>query len=700
MDNIIMAQSNPASSAFSKYNKNLKNQCNKNSNNSNHKNNNSIHGSTRHTRECDGAHTPPLLCSNIDANNTTTFTNETSTALTAPTPLNNTDKFGLSPMNTNLSNAYESHIVIRSSSQGSSNRPFRVKHLGKRKFQILRPVSLPMDYNDNVNRITTNNNGNSVSSSSNRSSDTATTSRDGIDVTTPTGTSDTNKHPICSQLSIQDGHLVTNLSTTGNNFILQEQCASRDIDCLLDKNIVEKELESVLQQTLTSASSISPTMLSSKASLSNSSPTSIEKLEFIPSEIPNFWHCPNCFHLPLSKRSKHSVIFHHAICSSANKNDKSNCNNKTIMEMIPASSNRERNGRYDMNAPNDTRQSSSFSSSVSALSSSSSKNNAKVEEDATAGHDDATSTYRDDGKNIVVPPSSDTFKIIAIHSYLCQMNEGRMVNSNEGNDDQYKSDENSDTEIYHSNTRQCRKSRRLNQKSEQQQQTSQKKKTNNDRNAKVTSKRKGKENTVLKNITPRKRGRGGPRTNSGTPTRNSKNSPMPSPPSSSSSNKGDCASSIMIGNESSNGLVKFNTPSNSNGLVDVEIDSKSTAFIDMYLMSHVKQCAYIRANDKNFYLRQKPLPEKYPGVQCIFCEKQWFFNSSLQLATGFPKIEQHLTRFCDNCPRNVQKVIAMAKNQEDEERNELRIKSEGSISVTRRHYGQVVIERLGAPKLL
>ena len=122
----------------------------------------------------------------------------------------------------------------------------------------------------------------------------------------------------------------------------------------------------------------------------------------------------------------------------------------------------------------------------------------------------------------------------------------------------------------------------------------------------------------------------------------------------------------------------------------------------MYLMSHIKRCAYIRANDKNVYRRQKPLPEYYLGAQCIFCEKQWFFNSSLQLATGLPKIEQHLTESCDNCPRNVQKImIPIAKNQEGDERNELRFQSEeGSISVTRRHYGQVVIERLGAPKLL
>ena len=197
-----------------------------------------------------------------------------------------------------------------------------------------------------------------------------------------------------------------------------------------------------------------------------------------------------------------------------------------------------------MDDPNDTRRFSSFSSSVSALSSGSSKNNAKLEDDTTAGHDDAIAPHRDDEKNIVVPPSSDTFKIIAIHSYLCQMNEHRMVNFNEVNEDKYNSDESSDMEMYHSNTRKCRKSRRLNQKSRQQQQTSQQKKKNNDRNAKVTSKYKGKKNIVLRNNTSRKRGRGRPtRTNSDTPTRNSKHSPMSSPPpSSSSSKKGDRAS--------------------------------------------------------------------------------------------------------------------------------------------------------------
>ena len=106
------------------------------------------------------------------------------------------------------------------------------------------------------------------------------------------------------------------------------------------------EPELVFQQKLTIPSTIpsstSTTMSSSKASLSTSTPTSIEKLEFVTSEIPNLWHCPNCFHLPLSKRSKHSVIFHHAISNGANKDDKNNCNNKTIMELTPTSPNRER----------------------------------------------------------------------------------------------------------------------------------------------------------------------------------------------------------------------------------------------------------------------------------------------------------------------------------------------------------------------
>lgn len=115
-------------------------------------------------------------------------------------------------------------------------------------------------------------------------------------------------------------------------------------------------------------------------------------------------------------------------------------------------------------------------------------------------------------------------------------------------------------------------------------------------------------------------------------------------------------------------------------------------------MSQVKLCSYISSNDKIAYLRQKSLPEDYPGVQCVYCDKQWFFNSAIQLAMGFPKIEQHLTGACDDCPRDVRENIKIVNNQEDDERNELRFASD--VRVTRRQYAKVVIERLGTPALI
>lgn len=84
-------------------------------------------------------------------------------------------------------------------------------------------------------------------------------------------------------------------------------------------------------------------------------------------------------------------------------------------------------------------------------------------------------------------------------------------------------------------------------------------------------------------------------------------------------------------------------------------------------------------------------------MQCLYCDKQWFFNSSVQLATGFPKIEQHLTGACEGCPRKVKENIVVTKNQEDLERNELRLKL--GERVTRRQYAKVVIARLEAPEL-
>jgi len=151
-----------------------------------------------------------------------------------------------------------------------------------------------------------------------------------------------------------------------------------------------------------------------------------------------------------------------------------------------------------------------------------------------------------------------------------------------------------------------------------------------------------------------------------------------------------------------NQLASVRIPFTNNGLVHPSKDKKLTATIDMLVMSQVERCYYVMAADTTPYLRQKPIPENYPGVQCKYCaksseKKPWFFNGPIQLSTGFPKIEQHLMFSCKSCPKSIKHDIATAKSQEERERIKLRLKSGDKI--TRRQYATLVFSRLGVKPL-
>jgi len=163
-------------------------------------------------------------------------------------------------------------------------------------------------------------------------------------------------------------------------------------------------------------------------------------------------------------------------------------------------------------------------------------------------------------------------------------------------------------------------------------------------------------------------------------------------------------------------------PPTENGLVYPSKDKNLTATVDILIMSQVALCSYVRAEDTTAYLRQKPLPENFPGLACVHCRvkqdegkrdsqmpqqqqrqqkqkqqpptsKNWFFNSAIQLATGLPKIEQHLMKSCRMCPKSIRTNIMTAKIQEEEERVRLRLRSDEKI--TRRQYASLVFDRMG-----
>ena len=167
---------------------------------------------------------------------------------------------------------------------------------------------------------------------------------------------------------------------------------------------------------------------------------------------------------------------------------------------------------------------------------------------------------------------------------------------------------------------------------------------------------------------------------------------------SSSSSSSTSTSKNLNNNGNGNSMSNGNSNSSmSNGIIDLEQDVHNTATIDVLIMAQMIQCGYIESDDVMSYLRQKPLPEGFPGVQCKHCcqcqgqnhhqnqnqihtdantsntKKKWFFNSYKQMATGLPKMEQHLLFQCEACPQSIKDHIIQAKRQEDLERTVLRM---------------------------
>lgn len=155
-----------------------------------------------------------------------------------------------------------------------------------------------------------------------------------------------------------------------------------------------------------------------------------------------------------------------------------------------------------------------------------------------------------------------------------------------------------------------------------------------------------------------------------------------------------------INSDTIKALVKNVTlpPPDANGFYQPS-DCTITAIIDIVLVAQVERCEYKKVEDAAAFLRQKPLPDGYPGVKCKHCsDKRWFFNSYKQLATGLPKIEHHLMSQCEGCEESVKRQITVAKKQEATERTVLRTESSIAGSdkkMTRREYAQVVFHRLG-----
>jgi hypothetical protein len=139
-------------------------------------------------------------------------------------------------------------------------------------------------------------------------------------------------------------------------------------------------------------------------------------------------------------------------------------------------------------------------------------------------------------------------------------------------------------------------------------------------------------------------------------------------------------------------------PADDNKFYHPSSDCHITASIDIILVAQVERCSYEKEKDATAFLRQKPLPEGYPGMKCKHCrDKRWFFNSFKQLATGLPKIEYHLMNQCVGCHEGVKRKIVMSKKQETVERTVLRADPcavAAGKKMTRREYAQVVFDRV------
>ena len=572
------------------------------------------------------AHDGPMKNDIKTAASSTSFSNEDNvaqgTSASPPLPITTKTTTSVATVpNKNIATITPSYSTSTTPLSSSSSSK-RFKYLGKRKYEFLQAISLR-----------------TLSSSSTSSKSQSNGNNDNFVTIQPkalqfeNGSSNVEKQNETSQSASSssngtDSSIIMNSTSTITN--------------------IEGKVKQVLQQQ------------QQQQQHPKKKPTT-ERLEFVPSQIEYFWHCPNCIHLSFSKRPKHSVIFH----GSSDNDD--NC----------------------------------------------------------------------------TPPSNDDYNIIEVHSYLCRLKckeiEEKKMKGRSGNGDggdcsstTSSSTESSDEsdedgsiiyDIPHRTSLRLSKKKKNHKQQEairneyihQGGKSNPKKKRSKKKMNNESSFSSSISEGNLPSVTPPKRKRGRPRKYAPKSTTDSSTKKNPS-----SSRKNEYNSGSQVPSNSSSispctstsvprlpppatddlrkELVKIDIPPTDNGLIDLSNDVKITASIDYYIMSQVKVCSYILAKDSISYLRQKALPEGFPGVQCIHCDKkQWFFNSSVQLATGFPKIEQHLSGACECCPKDVKKNILIAKGQEDVERHVLR--AETGNRVTRREYAQVVIERLGAPPL-
>lgn len=516
------------------------------------------------------------------------------------------------------------------------NQRGRWKYLGKGNYERLRPILLP----STTSKVVTTNTDKNEHLNHSKMCKIPTVSDDNHNLFVPTT-------PLMIGASSDFYQLVHhgNIGTTG----LQQRCHQYEPSVVL-----QDSSETDFSQVSNKSSS---SRLSNKAQTTKRLSLTVEKLEYVPSDVSNFWHCPKCIHLPFSRRKRHSVIF-----------QAFSCNKDGSSQIEMADWKRDTGDSVKDQSP------PSISSTSSSDSSSS---------DCIYGQ----------------PPSSDDNKFVAIHSYLCRLqceemdsNESRLTDS--GSSSSSDSEESNEPD-YQRNKR--RTSRRLSnivsnykiaqdieERSDEVKNTKKDKSTNQ-----LISKRLDGPEHVIPNIVQKKRGR--PRKASSDVSDTSMSKERLAKKKTAKQGQGY---QITKGE-----IIKIQTIQSDSGLVDLDNDINSTATIDYYIMSQVKRCSYVPSNDKTAYLRQKPLPEDYPGVQCIYCDKQWFFNSSMQLATGFSKIEQHLSGACENCPKTVKTNVNIAKNQETSERNELRSLFSDE-KITRRHYANLVFKRLGATKLI
>jgi len=127
--------------------------------------------------------------------------------------------------------------------------------------------------------------------------------------------------------SLQEDKKEQESGETGDiHFLSRSKCRSLHIDGnhqptpvkFSSSNLLEVTSHSIIDEDDDSqasklySSSPLPPILSSRPSIIQS---------FVPGDLPNFWQCPQCRHIPLTQRPKHSVLYHCAPTSEEVESD-------------------------------------------------------------------------------------------------------------------------------------------------------------------------------------------------------------------------------------------------------------------------------------------------------------------------------------------------------------------------------------------